>query len=100
MSEQGPTPGPWEYQTDGSGQRYQIWNYEHYPVATIVADGERGQKDAQFIAAAPETLDALDILVSAIEGAGPDLDLVGALEEEHGYAKAILAKANPSRWAS
>ena len=87
MSEAKHTPGPWEVQESGSGMLSSTFITD--PRGDIIASmmgPYRDNYDARLIAAAPEMLEALELVVSTYEAGGwPSATIV--------VAKAAIAKA-------
>ena len=87
MSEAKHTPGPWKAQESGSGMLSSTFITD--PRGDIIASmmgSFRDNYDAELIVAAPEMLEALELVVSTYEAGGwPSATLV--------VAKAAIAKA-------
>jgi len=93
------TPGPWQHSAKLSASEnhrgFTVWNSDGWGLADVQPadeDGREGEANARLIAAAPELLEALQAVVSQLEG--HDLHNGDVFAINNAYA-AIAKATNP-----
>lgn len=78
------TPGPWLIEKDGSAEHRNKANVIRGADGTMIVYGQANDADARLIAAAPDLLDALQVMLDAAQH---------DITQECDIARAAIAKA-------
>lgn len=104
MGERGHTKGPWSVREYGDGDSLVVHAGEDWRICFMATAGsspnakQRIKANASLIAAAPDMLEALNLVKQLYAYTGPDADGFAAMVERS--LDAALAKATPTGEAS